>query len=143
MKFFSIILFVLLPLSAEANSKYDTSKLNPCLKKLYTRLIEHEKMIGETHTCDLSLKFANEKWLLFNDGYVRLDSTTKYSFLNFVKGMEIRKNVNTFRNVNVTFKIKTTTYSFAPSGWPVLGVQLIQIRPNKSLKSGTPQSGAP
>jgi len=135
MKYLLIPVLFFITLSANANSKYDPSKLNVCLKYLYSQILNNVDLIGETHTCSLSLKFASEKWLIFYDGYIGLDQGSKYSFLKFVQGMKLPKNVSTFKNVNVTFKVIATSESLAPGagGWPGLEVQLLKISPNKSL----------
>lgn len=131
MKTIYLIIFLLIPLTTEAGQKYDTTKLNPCLKNLYYRLTQKEKLIGETHTCKLILKYANETWLLFRDGYVRLDNTTRYSFLKFTKNIKFPNNINKIKNVTVTFKIIATSDSLSSDGWPALEVQLINIQENK------------
>ncbi len=133
MKIICVIVFLLMPMTIEANQKYDTSKLNPCLKELYSRLTNKENLVGETHTCNLILKFANKEWFLFMDGYVRLDETTRYSFLKFTKIIKLPDNINRFKNVKITFKIIATSESLNSDGWPALEVQLIQIHPNKEI----------
>jgi len=136
MKYFYLLPLLFLAFSVNADTEYDASELNVCLKDLYTRLNNHEELIGETHLCNLSLKFANEKWLLFYDGYVRLNSSTRYSFLKLTEGMRLPEDIGSFRDVSVTFKITATSESLGAGvdDWPALEVQLLQISPNKSPK---------
>jgi len=134
MKIILLLVLFLFPLFAESSQQYDTSKLNPCLNNLFSRLVKKENLVGETHKCKLTLKYANDKWLLFNDGYVRLDSSTRYSFLKFTKNTKFPTNLNNHKQLTVTFKVIATNVSLNSNAWPGLEVQLIDIHPAKINK---------
>ncbi len=133
MKYIYILILLLFSASVEASPIFDTSRLNSCLKNLYVKTVKEENLVGKEFTCDLLLKFASEKWILFRDGYVGLDQGSKYSFLKFTKGMTIPENLTPFKNVTVTFKVITMNESLAsrPDSWPSLEVQLLHISPSK------------
>ena len=137
MKIIYLAIILLIPTTTEASQKYDTSKLNPCLKNLYFRLVKKEDLIDETHTCNLELKFANKKWFLFKDGYVRLDSTTRYSFVKVKKIVELPDNINDFKKIRITFKIIATNVSLNSAEWPALEVEIVKLTLTKS-SGGTP-----
>lgn len=98
------------------------------LKNLYSGIGNNEQLIGEVYSCDLLLKFASERWLLFYDGYVRLNPSTRYSFLTFVKGMKLPEKIEMYKVVNVTFRVIAKNGRMTSGGLPGLEVQLIQLK---------------
>lgn len=133
---------LLLSVNATAEQVYDTSRLNPCLKPLFEMLQNREPLVGKTHRCVLSFKFANDKWLIFHDASIGLeyDSVTRqrsgYNFLTFVGGVSIPGNIERGDDVDVTFRVESADPGSAVGAisYPVLGVKLLEIRRSPLLK---------
>ena len=131
MKKIFILLLTVCCFTCFAETKNDISALNPKLQELYKQLKSNKLKKDGEYTITLRLKFANEKAILFQDGYVKVDKTTKYSFLKFKRTYTLPEGLEKGQKVNVNFKILEIRKSETTPGMPYLFVELIRITPNK------------
>jgi hypothetical protein len=114
-----------------AKSENDILALNPKLQELYKELKSNKLKKDAEYAVPLKLKFANEKVILFLDGYVQVDKSTKYSFLKFKRGYTFSTELKKGQEVNIKFKILEIRQGETTPGMPYLFVELIKITPNK------------
>ncbi len=127
MKYTLLLLFSILSTTVYAGEESNISKLNPDLQKIYSAMKSGEKLIGNTYTIKLNIKFYSKDFLILNDGYVKIDSTTKYSFIKFEKGMSFPSNIIKGKPLPITFKIKEVRNTEVAGNMPHIFVKLMRV----------------
>jgi len=112
-----------------AKAQNDISSLNPNLQNLYHKMDQGLLKINSEYTFKLKLKFASEKAILFQDGYVKVDKETRYSFLKFKRNYVLPEGLTRGQNVYVQFKVIEVRSSATTPGMPYLFVELKGIIP--------------
>jgi hypothetical protein len=107
--------------------EHNFEKLHPYMKKLYSKINEPKKLIGTTHSIECTLKFISTDHILINEGYIRVDKTTKYSFLNFEKKMNLSPSQLKLKKVILKFQITRIPSNEINGKMPHLIVKLINI----------------
>lgn len=132
MKYFLIISLILGSAYADEQVSYDLNELNADLVALFnaatTDTGASETLIGKVVSVDLTIKFASENHLLFEDGYIRVSTDTKYAFLKFERGMDLPAELEPGARVQVRFEILSTVRGPIAGNMPYLVVKLLSIR---------------
>ncbi len=135
MKIYVILAFVISSNFAFAISS--DGEMNSELVTIYNFLVSQEsssQLLGKKYTLKLSLKFASEKHLIFNDAYIRVDDKTKYQIAKWQFEEIIVSSIKGKRDIicDVAFIIKDVENKGLYSEMPHIVVEVLNINPEQN-----------